>query len=358
MVRFNSIIARPFRNQILLKPKKKPVSHNFNSLRRLNQNDVTATESIILLLLEQYNHLPVSPEDLPRYLLPVTSITVGESIDLDKAASILALNGLHHRVLIADEVLGWRVGGEKGLDVMILANGTLVGWGMSETQMMKAYVPTIMGAVCERYEPESEEMDFINIGMGESGENKPSFMQGDVFVLQAKQQPEQRLLEMAAFAIGLSRSTRLLILEESLEKHIALTRENSVALLKGLRLETKEEDIVRLTGRLFLIRGKLNLYSELIETPDLYWSEPTLEKIYDSVSRRLDILLRITIMNRKLDYMTEEQRALLGVLNEKKSTRLEWIIIILIMVEVCFETFHFVEKWESRGDDEGHKVTR
>lgn len=350
-VRYNSVISRHLRDKAALKTKKKPVSPNFHSLRRLNQNDATSTESVILLLLEQYNHVTVTLSELPRYLHPVTSITVGESIDLDKAASILALNGLHHRVLIADEVLGWRVGGENGLDVMILANGTLVGWGMTETQMMKAYVPTVMGAVCERYEPESEEMDFVNIDVGASEDIRASFMQGDVLVLQGKQRQEQRLLEMAAFAIGLSRSTRLLILEESLEKHISLTRENSVALLKGLRVETKEEDIVRLTGRLFLIRGKLNLYSELIETPDLYWSEPTLEKIYDSVSRQLDILLRISIMNRKLDYMTEEQRALLSVLNEKKSTRLEWIIIILIMVEVCFETFHFVEKWESRGDE-------
>lgn len=321
-------------NSVLARPPKKPLKPNLHTLRRLNPNDA---DSAILSLLEKHSQSPVGPAELQQHVRPVTSITVGGSINLGKVASILTSHGLNHRVVVEDEVLSW--GGRHESDVMVLANGTLVGWGMTEAQMMKAHVPTIMDAVQERCEPESEEMDFVDL------DTNASFMQGDILVLQSQQEEQQRLLEMAAFALGLSRATRLLVLEESLERHIRLTRENSEALLKGLRLDSKEEDILRMTGRLFLIRGKLNLYSELIETPDLYWSEPTLEKIYEAVSRRLDVLLRISIMNRKLDYMTEEQRALLGVLNEKKSTRLEWIIIVLIMVEVCFETFHFVEKW-------------
>lgn len=243
-------------------------------------------------------------------------------------------------MVIRDEVLQCKVDKK---DIMVLANGTLVGWDINEDQI-DGYVPQIWDAVSEKYESESEEMDYISLEAQLSQEDRPSFVLEDVFVSQG-QDPEQRLLEKAAFAVGLSRSTRLSILEESLEKHIQLTRENSEVLSEGLELKTKEADILKLTGRLFLIRGKLNLYSELIETPDLYWSEPNLEKIYESISRRLDIHLRILIMNRKLDYVTEEQRALLSVLSEKKGTRLEWIIIILILVEVCFETFHFVEKY-------------
>lgn len=322
-------------------PKKRAHNSGLQSLRRTNQRD--ANESVILSILTKYSNRQVEPSELTQYLKPVTSITVGELINLNRVCQILQNNGLAHTILVSDEVVNWTVGLDGNLnDLMVLANGTVVGWGVTEDQMMKAYVPTIMGAVAEKYEPESEEMDFVEIG--DTGDENGSFMQGDVLVIQGKEE-EQKLLEMAAFAIGLLRSTRLLILEESLEAHIELTRENSVVLSEGLALKTKEADILKLTGRLFLIRGKLNLYSELIETPDLYWSEPVLERIYESISRRLDIQLRISIMNRKLDYITEEQRALLSVLNEKKSTRLEWIIIILIMVEVCFETVHFVEKY-------------
>lgn len=307
------------------------------------------TESVIISLLSKYNNRQVEPSELQSYVKPVTSISLGEAIDLGKATRILQNNGLHFSVVVEDEVINWTVsnGTEKN-HLMILANGTLVGWGLTENQMMRSYVPTLMGAVTCIYDPESEEMDYVELD-GFNVSEEGSFMQGDVLVIQG-QSEHQKMLELAAFAIGVSRSTRLSILEESLDKHIQLTRENSEVLSEGLSLQSKESDVLKITGRLFLLRGKLNLYSELIETPDLYWTEPTLEKIYESVSRRLDIQPRISIMNRKLDYVTEEQRALLSVLNEKKSTRLEWIIIILIMVEVCFETVHFVEKYSAGPD--------
>ena len=79
----------------------------------------------------------------------------------------------------------------------------------------------IMDAVQRRCEPESEEMDFVEL------DTNASFIQGDILVLQSQQEEQQRLLEMAAFTLGLSRATRLLVLEESLERHIRLTRENS-----------------------------------------------------------------------------------------------------------------------------------
>lgn len=321
--------------------KKKTQKAGLQSLRWLIKAE-NANQSKLISLLAKSQSKEIDQLLLFQYLRPVTSLTIGESIDLDKVRSIFKLERISSSVVIPDEVVLCQV---EQKDIMVLANGTVVGWDVPEDQIEK-YVPKIWDAVNEKYEMESEELDFISLDptTPDAEDQGPSFVQEDVFVSQGSD-PEQRLLEKAAFAVGLSRSTRLSILEESLEKHIQLTRENSEVLSKGLKLKTKESEILKLTGRLFLIRGKLNLYSELIETPDLYWSEPNMEKIYESVSRRLDIQLRILIMNRKLDYVTEEQRALLSVLNEKKGTRLEWTIIILIMVEVCFETFHFVEKY-------------
>lgn len=325
-------------------PKKKSTKAGLQSLRwpHQKQSGGNKGESSIAHALQR--------SDLTIHIQPVTSVTIGETIDLDRVKEKLGQYAKLYDTIVPDEVIRY-AGENPGESVMVLANGTLVGWGIAEDDM-GAHVTMVSDSVVTAYSPESEEMDFVELGENDMGDenHSESFVLGDIFVAQNRD-PQQKKLEMAAFAIGLSRSTRLSILEESLERHIALTRENSEFLSRGLEVNTKEADILKLTGRLFLLRGKLNLYSELIETPDLYWSEPNLEKIYDAVGKRLDILLRILIMNRKLDYVTEEQRALLTVLNEKKSTRLEWIIIILIMVEVGFETFHFVERyWESRED--------
>lgn len=292
-------------------------------------------------------------------LKPLISITVGESINFDKVLQILKTNenfnfnlnsNSNFSIIVPDEVINLKY---QGSDLMILSNGTLIGWNLTESTILNEILPIFKESIFNLYNPESEEMDFIEIEIenlntlktndnisDDNNTNDGSFMYDEIIIIQG----DNKLLDKVAFAIGLSRSTRLSILEDSLEKHIQTTKINSEYLSIGKKITTTESDVLKLTGRLFLLRGKLNLYSELIETPDLYWNDSKLESIYNQISKILDIQIRISILNRKLDYATEEQRALLSVLNEKKSTRLEWIIIILIMVEVGFETFHFYER--------------
>ncbi|WPK25759.1 hypothetical protein PUMCH_003087 [Australozyma saopauloensis] len=342
-------------------PKKKPTKPALKALRRTNQRDSRSTESVLSSLLSKQQNKEVGPAELQHYLKPVTAITIGDGIDLKHVLQELIRYGVNYEVLLEDEVIAFTTGKSTHAvngQVMILANGTVVGWGLTESKMLKKLVPPLIPATLEPCNCESEEMDYVEVGSDEAIDSSPqSFMQGDVLVIPEKN-PRERQLDMAAFAIGFSRSTRLSILEESLEKIIQHTRENSEILNEGFRITLNELDILRVTGRLFKLRAKLNLYSELIETPDLYWSEPTLEKIYEAISHRLDIPLRISIMNRKLDYVTEEQRALLSFLNEKKSTRLEWIIILLIMVEVLFEIVPFVGKYlqSPKQVDDGKKA--
>jgi uncharacterized Rmd1/YagE family protein len=236
---------------------------------------------------------------------------------------------------------------------LILENGSVVGWGIQEDELKRQILPLLRDAMVRTYEfPESEDMDFMEV----SSPDEKSHIVEEVLVINTFDK-EQELLDKAAFSSGLSRSTRLAVLENALERHISKTRKITEALSKGENIKITEHELLRSTGELFLLRGKLNLYSELIEVPDLYWSEPTLEKLYKMTSSILDIAPRIGILNKKLDYCTDESRALLGTLSEKKGTRLEWIIIILIMIEVCFEMFHFYEKYEQRlitkGKDQG-----
>lgn len=334
-------------------PKKKLTKPALKALRRTNQKDANITESVLSSLLSKQKNKPVAPAELHDYLAPVTAITIGDAIDLKHVLQKLTRYGISHQTLLEDEVISYSVqtaDKRSEREVMVLANGTIVGWGLTEDFMLGKLIPPLQPATIEPCNHESEEMDYIEIASEEANGASSSFMQGDVLVIPEKSTRE-RQLDMAAFAIGLSRSTRLSILEESLETIIQRTRENSEVLTEGFRIKLDELEILRVTGRLFKLRAKLNLYSELIETPDLYWTEPTLEKIYEAVSYRLDVPLRISIMNRKLDYLTEEQRALLSFISEKRGTRLEWIIILLIMVEVMFEIVPFVRNYTQRKDE-------
>ncbi|SCV99486.1 LAFE_0A04214g1_1 [Lachancea fermentati] len=289
---------------------------------------------------------------------PCTTITTAEAYDLSKVIHSLNASGYHPVNLIPGEIVSFKYlyDGCRA-DIMVLGNsGTVVSWGFDESCVLEVILPLLNGA---RVNPlpenllETEDMDYVEIDTDQdllkvrqhiNKVDEGSLLEGDLMIINSTD-TDQGLLDKAAFSSGMSRSTRLAVLEASLDAHIERTRKFTEALSVGRKLNVSESDILRSTGRLFLMRGKLNLYSELIETPDLYWSEPQLEKIYKQISKNLDIQPRITILNTKLDYATEESRALMAVLNEKKSTHLEWIIIYLITVEVCFELHHYYERY-------------
>lgn len=334
--------SSPIRYYSSVVKKKKPLS-TIDGLRRSTNNQ----ESIqnILKLLNKSDNLESS--ELSKYVKLVWAVTIADNIKLDILQPILKSLNYEFKIIVPEQVIYAKVPSTHPQsdikELIFLANGTIVGWNISEEEILKV-VPNFLPSIEEQYEYESDEFDYIELDElpPNPKNNGNSYMINDMIIIQ-NESPYKRILDKIAFSIGLSRSTRVSILENSLENFLKMTKINSKNLSKGLKITSNEHEILKLTGKLFLLRGKLNLYNELIDTPDLYWSEPTLEKIYQQISTNLDINSRISILNRKLDYATEEQRAFLSLLNERKSTRLEWTIIILILIEVGFETYRFLE---------------
>lgn len=324
--------------------KKKPIS-SIDGFRRSTNNQETANK-ILKLVSTSDDYTTDKSNELNKYLKLVTSLTISDSIDFNMVCLIfnqLEFTSSKYKVIVPDEVIHLPI--DSDTDLIILNNGTLIGWNLNETEMVQL-VPKlrVLEAISEKYDYESDEFDYAElVELPQNAKNNGnSYMINDIIIIQGINE-ERKLLDKIAFSIGLSRSTRLSILENNLEEFLKQTKLNSMKLSDGNKITATESEILRLTGKLFLLRGKLNLYNELIDTPDVYWSEPTLEKIYQMISASLDINSRISILNRKLDYATEEQRAFLSLLNERKSTRLEWIIIVLILIEVGFETYRFLE---------------
>lgn len=72
--------------------------------------------------------------------------------------------------------------------------------------------------------------------------------------------------------------------------------------------------------------------------PDLFWDsrhDLGLEGYYDQVGKALDVGVRIKTLNQKMDYAQEIASILRETLSHKHSSSLEWIIIVLIAVEIC-----------------------
>ena len=132
-------------------------------------------------------------------------------------------------------------------------------------------------------------------------------------------------------------------------KYFESTRTIPTLLSRGSRLPFNRRFILQKTGELLELRAQLNHYSELTDSlPDLFWDsrhELGLEGYFDQVGRALDVGVRIKTLNEKMDYAQEIASILRETMSQKHSIHLEWIIIILIAVEVVFE---LKREWKER----------
>jgi len=107
----------------------------------------------------------------------------------------------------------------------------------------------------------------------------------------------------------------------------------------------KKEDVLKKNGQLFALRHLINLSSDCLDTPDFYWDKDNLESLYQKTCNHLNIAKRTRVMNEKLNHCVELADMLSSNLQDKHHVRLEWMIIVLIMVEVGFEVIHFLERY-------------
>lgn len=275
-------------------------------------------------------------------------------------------------------------------DTFIFPSGTVVAWnvpeGFASTLVESILAPAARGPHFDQIE--TEDLDYIEDDTKEYctikgdtivvGTNAPMngqaggpnvgprdrLTQEDEKASSAensalKDSKVNEVLVKIAFSSGLARSTKLAVLETLLSNYFESTRSIPTLLSKGSRLPFTRSVILRKTGQLLSLRAQLNLYSELTDSlPDIFWDsrhELGLEGYYEQVGRALDVGIRIKVLNTKMDYAQEIASVLRERLSEKHGLTLEWMIIVLIAVEVAFEVLRLVK--ERNGQSEPRRST-
>jgi uncharacterized Rmd1/YagE family protein len=243
-------------------------------------------------------------------------------------------------------------------DVFVFPSGTVVAWSLPESFTSYLATRTLLAAAEGSHidSLETEDLEYI-----EDPQRENSSIKGDTIILGTKAGPDSAehaspnrrtvdtVLTKIAFSSGLARSTKLAVLESLLSNYFESTRTIPTLLSQGSRLPFTREFILRKTGQLLSVRAQLNLYSELTDSlPDIFWDsrhELGLEGYYEQVGRALDVGIRIKVLNERMDYAQEIASVLRERLSETHGLRLEWIIILLIAVEVGFEVLRL---WKER----------
>ncbi|KAK6608928.1 YagE family protein [Botrytis cinerea] len=239
---------------------------------------------------------------------------------------------------------------------ILRSHGSLVAWSLPEDVVTDLATKTLLPAAVDSHVGNVEIED---LECEEDPKRENSSIRGDTIVLGTKDSPSEgrissqvdTTLAKIAFSSGLARSTKLAVLETMLSKYFESTKSIPTLLSRGSRLPFNRQFMLQKTGELLDLRARLNHYSELTDSlPDLFWDsrhELGLEGYYDQVGRALDVGVRIKTLNQKMDYAQEIATILRETMSEKHSIHLEWIIIVLIAVEVGFELRRL---WKERSE--------
>lgn len=148
---------------------------------------------------------------------------------------------------------------------------------------------------------------------------------------------DDAILEKFAFSNALCLSVKLAIWEAALDKFVESIQSIPEALKAGKKVKLSHEEVMQKMGELFALRHHINLSSDFLITPDFYWDRENLEELYDKTCRFLSITRRVKVMNEKLQHCMELTDLMRNHLTEKRTLRLEGMIVILITIEVMFE---------------------
>ncbi|MDH4275078.1 MAG: RMD1 family protein, partial [Gammaproteobacteria bacterium] len=78
---------------------------------------------------------------------------------------------------------------------------------------------------------------------------------------------------------------------------------------------------------------------EVEEKPDILWEHPELERLYQRLDTEYELRERHNALERKLALISRTAEILLDVMQTKRGLRVEWYIVILIVVEIMLTVY-------------------
>ncbi len=206
-------------------------------------------------------------------------------------------------------------------DVFYFPYGVTVCWGLSK-EICLIYLEQIK--LFEHQHIEEMETDEFTFTTGDS-----SKIVEDEIVLVTDD-----ILNRLAISHGIAQSVKLGTFENAIRKTFDHTKHLPEDLARHGRIPLSRKEIRRKMGELFIERNSINLHVDILDTPEFFWEYSELEPLYAMTANYLDLETRVEVLNQRLDIVRELFEMLGNELNHQHSSRLEWTIIWLIIIEV------------------------
>jgi uncharacterized Rmd1/YagE family protein len=265
---------------------------------------------------------PSGETDVPK--ITARAVLLGERIDTV---------GLERRDALSMAPLAFRVG-ESGLAV-VFRYGVVVLIGLdplAEDEVLRGLAPRVSGA----FELREEE----SARLAPAADNDEG-VEPDGIVRIADRSPGRLLV----VADALAKSAATAHDERRVAEVFDTIEPWAQSLAQRGRGPGGRRAMIRLIGRALLVEHRVSGRVAVSEKPDLLWDRPDLERLYARLEAEYELGERAEALNRKLTLIGQTARLLTDLIDTERSLRLEAVVVILIVTEICLTLFEMAHGW-------------
>jgi uncharacterized Rmd1/YagE family protein len=142
----------------------------------------------------------------------------------------------------------------------------------------------------------------------------------------------------------LSKSVLLSLYEKQVSSEFDHVEQLASELQGTGRIPGKGPEFLKKIGTLLLVEQRMVGRAEITEKPEILWDNPGLEGLFVRLEDEFELRERHTAIERKLGLISRTSSMLFELLASRHTLRVEWYIVILIVLEILLSLYALIFK--------------
>jgi required for meiotic nuclear division protein 1 len=147
---------------------------------------------------------------------------------------------------------------------------------------------------------------------------------------------DHAFIDIIAFVIA--KSVALERIEEQVGK-VLDEMEGLIALLDQGKLGIPDKRLAKLASKILNFKYRSLAYIMVLDKPDITWDNPEADRLYLTMANLFELRQRYQDIRHKSETLMDINEVFTGLSHARRASRLEWIIIVLIFIEIVIYLF-------------------
>jgi uncharacterized Rmd1/YagE family protein len=150
---------------------------------------------------------------------------------------------------------------------------------------------------------------------------------------------DRAFIDIIAFVIA--KSVALERIEEQVDT-VLDEMEGLIALLGQGKLGIPDKRLAKLASRILNFKYRSLAYIMVLDKPEITWENPEADRLYLTMANLFEISQRYQEIRHKSETLMDITEVFTGLSHARRASRLEWIIIVLIFIEIVIYLFQIM----------------